>query len=82
MIEVQDIPIAHRETYSKVEDIAKRYGLDVVDAFQLVTLKEGFVAPLRGTKSECILITVDERLAKAARAEKLWVWDCMRETAP
>jgi predicted nucleic acid-binding protein len=82
MIDVHDIPIANRDTYSKVDARAKRYCLDVVDAFQLVTLEEGFVAPLRGTKSECILITADECLAKAAKAEKLWVWDCMREPAP
>ncbi len=82
MIEVQDIPISDRETYSKIDEIAKRYKLDVIDAFQLVTLKEGFVAPLRGTPSECWLITADCGLAKAARGESLKVWDCLREPAP
>jgi predicted nucleic acid-binding protein len=82
VIEVHDIPIADRKTYSKVDEIAKRYKLDVVDAFQLVTLKDGFVAPLSGTPSECLLITADGGLAKAARGERLRVWDCLREPAP
>ena len=82
VIDVHDIPIANRDTYSKVDALAKRYCLDVVDAFQLVTLKDGFVAPLRGTQSECWLITADCKLAKAARGERLQVWDCLREPAP
>ena len=82
MIEVHDIPITGPNTYSKVDKLAKRYHLDVIDAFQLVTLKEGFVAPLKGTASECVLVTADEGLAKAARAEGLKGWDCARENPP
>jgi predicted nucleic acid-binding protein len=82
MIGVHDIPIADRETYSKVDKLAKRYKLDVVDAFQLVTLKEGFVAPLRGSPSECLLITADEDLASAGEAEGLKVWNCKRQPPP
>jgi len=82
MIEVHDIPITDVDTYSKVDKLAKRYCLDVIDAFQLATLKEGLVAPLRGTPSECVLVTADEGLAKAAREEGLKVWDCVRENPP
>ena len=82
VIDVHDIPIADRETYSEVDELAKKYKLDVVDAFQLVTLKVGFVAPLRGTPSESWLITADCRLAKAARGESLRVWDCLHQPAP
>lgn len=79
MIEVHDIPIADLNTYSKVDKLAKQYSLDVIDAFQLVSLKEGFVAPLRGTSSECVLVTADDGLAKAARQEGLKAWDCVHE---
>jgi predicted nucleic acid-binding protein len=82
VIEVHDIPIADQETYSEVDKLAKKYKLDVVDAFQLVTLRVGFIAPLRGTPSESWLITTDCSLAKAARSESLKVWDCLREPAP
>lgn len=82
MIEVHDIPITDPKTYFKVDKLAKRYKLDVIDAFQLMTLKEGFVAPLKGTSSECVLITADDGLAKAARGEGLRVWDCVRENPP
>ncbi len=78
-IEVHNIPIEDLEIYSEVERLAKLYRLDMVDAFQLVTLTHGLVAPLRGSQSECILVVADEPLAKAARKEGLHVWDCLRE---
>lgn len=82
MIEVHDIPITDPNTFSKVDKLAKRHRLDVIDAFQLVTLKEGFVSPLRSTQSECCLITADYGLAKAAREEGLKVWDYVRGNPP
>lgn len=82
MIQVHDIPITDPNMYSRVDKLAKRYRLDVIDAFQLVTLEEGFVAPLIRTASECVLITADGGLAEAAREEGLKVWDCVRESSP
>ncbi len=82
VISVHDIYIADRQIYSEVEKIAKRYSLDISDAFQVISLKKGFFSPLKGTSSECILITGDKQLANVARQENLRVWDCVREPPP
>jgi len=84
LIEVRDIDIGNLETFAKIERFAKKYKLDVIDAFQLVTLNQGFVASLKGTPSECVLITADKQLAKAARDKclNLRVWNCERGNPP
>ncbi len=80
-ITVDEISITDRKTYSDVDTIAEKYSLDIADAFQIVTLKEGLNSQLIGD-SKPILITADSGLAKAARNENLRVWDIMKESAP
>lgn len=67
-----------------VEALIRKYAalkLDIVDALQLYTLRHGpFKIMIRDSAS--VLITADENLANAARAEGLRVWDCIREPAP
>jgi predicted nucleic acid-binding protein len=81
-IVVHDISIGDRGIFSDVRELVKKHTLDIADAFEIVTLKKGFVAPLKSTAAECILITGDEKLARAARQENLRVWDCLRESPP
>ena len=60
------------------EELARRYDLDLIDALQLLTIKiENGVGP-----SKPLLITADDKLAKAARSEQIEVWDCIHEKAP
>jgi predicted nucleic acid-binding protein len=80
-IAIQDIEIANRETYLEVEELGKKYDLDISDAFQIVTLKKGFLSVLGG-KSKSMLITGDSGLANAVRQEGFEVWDCLREPPP
>ena len=81
LLGVDEIKIADQKVYSEVDKLAKKYSIDISDAFQIVTLKEGFFSRMEGD-SEPILITADETLAMAARREGLRVWDCLREAAP
>jgi len=81
-IGIDEIKIADPQVYREVDNIAKRYSLDISDAFQIVTLKKGFLSPFKGTASECILITADEKLANVARQEKLRVWNCLHDPVP
>jgi predicted nucleic acid-binding protein len=61
--------------------VSERHDLDLSDAFQIVSLKEGFFSVLSG-ESQTILVTGDEALAEAARGEGLRVWNVLREPAP
>jgi len=81
-ISIDDIKIADQDVYRKVDKIAKKYSLDISDAFQILTLKTGFLSPFRGTDAEPILITADERLASVARKEGLKAWYCLGEPSP
>lgn len=80
-IELDDIGITDRRTYWKVDKTAEKHNLDISDALQILTLKEGYFSKLAG-KSRPILITADSKLAEAARQEKLRVWYFMEEEEP
>lgn len=71
-----------RAVFDQAEALAQTYSIDLIDAYQLLIVKEGFLSQFRGTDSEPILITADEALASAAREEKLRVWHCCSEDAP
>jgi predicted nucleic acid-binding protein len=80
-LEIDDIGVSQRHTFDEAEQLAKKYSLDLIDAYQLVTLKQGLFSNLEGD-SKPILVTADEALAKAAKSEGLRSWDCLREPAP
>ena len=80
-IEVDDINLFTPEGQRSTEAVAKKHSLDLSDALQLQTILQGRYSRLSG-KSSSILITADEGLAKAARAEGIRVWDCLREDMP
>jgi len=67
--------------YNEVEKISNQYGLDIADAFQLVTLKIGFPSNFGGN-SKTILITADKDLSEAARNENIKAWYIIDEPAP
>lgn len=61
--------------------LIKKYKIDFLDCLQVVTVLHGKFSVL-GPNSKSILITADEGLANAARAEGVNVWNCQNETAP
>ena len=60
---------------------AERYKIDLSDAFQIHTVKEGFFSHL-SADSRTILVSADRDLVKAARAEGLRVWSILDELPP
>jgi predicted nucleic acid-binding protein len=71
-----------RATYDKAESLAKKHKIDLIDAYQLYILKNGFFSQFSGSEAEPILITADKPLANAARNECMRVWHCVDEDAP
>lgn len=80
-IQVEDVGISQRDVFDRVEIIARKYALDISDAFQLFTLKVGSFSAFQGDSAP-MLITADRELAIAARKEGLRVWDCANDPAP
>jgi len=64
-----------------VSSEAERLKIDFLDCFQIVTVLHGRNRVLVG-ESKSILITADNKLAEAARAEGARVWECKSERAP
>ena len=79
-IELADMDISDSEIFWEVEKTAKRYGLDIVDAYQIITIKKDLFS--RFQEAQPILVTADSGLAEAARKEGLRVWDYLKEEAP
>jgi predicted nucleic acid-binding protein len=79
-IELVDVDISESEIFWQVEKIAKLYGLDIVDAYQIVTIKKEFLS--RVSEAQPILVTADSGLAEAGRKEGIKVWDCLKGQAP
>jgi len=80
-IELVDVDISDSFIFDEVERIGKRNKLDVVDAYQIVTIKMDN-SSRNDLKSEPILVTADSALAEAARKEGLRAWNCLTELAP
>jgi predicted nucleic acid-binding protein len=76
-----DVPILSQVVFSEAERLIKKYKIDFLDCFQIVTILHGQFRVL-GPNSKSILITADARLANAARSEGARVWECRSEPAP
>lgn len=79
--ETNDLNFTSMDVFHDALEIAEHSGLDLSDAFQLLSLQAGYFSSLIGG-STTVLVTADEALAKAARQRRLPVWDCMREPVP
>lgn len=79
-INLVDVGMSDNEVFAQVEEIVRRHSLDVVDATLIVSVQGDYFSRLFDAKP--ILVAADEQLAKAAFAEGLDVWDCIREKAP
>ena len=79
-IALADIDISDSEVFWEVEKTAKRCGFDIVDAYQIVTIKKDYFS--RFPEAQPTLMTADSELAEAAQKEGLRVWDYLKEQAP
>ena len=58
----------------EAENLAKKYDVDLSDALQIVTVRDGqFKNSARESKT--VLATADGGLVKAAKNEDLWFWN-------
>ena len=80
-IALDNVELLEPMMHPQVEAMAKKYGLDLSDALQLVTILKGRFSTL-GPNSSSALITADKGLAKAAEAEKIRVWNCSAGPVP
>ena len=80
-IEVEDIGLFTFQGLDAVQALAKKHSLDLSDALQLETILRGKYAHL-GPNSASVLITADAGLATAAIAERVRVWNCIKDPQP
>ena len=79
--DIKDIEFFSPSIFKLSQDIAKKYCLDIADAFQILSVKQGFFSVLAG-ESQTILVTADSDLAKAAKKENIKVWNCLTADIP
>jgi len=77
----KDIDLKSPIVFSKVRSLAETYSIDLSDAFQILSVKEGYFSHLIN-QSQTVLVTADEALAKAARTEGVRSWYCLGEPEP
>ena len=81
IIEIEDVNISDRSIFCEVEALARKYRIDISDAFQIVSVKGNYFSQFK-SDSKPILITADADLARAARSESLRVWNIIEESEP
>ena len=78
---IRDLDFTDPMVFVSAKQLVERTGLDLSDAFQIVSVKEGYFSHLVND-SKTVLVTADKLLAAAARAEGLRVWSAMEEPPP
>jgi len=80
-IRIDEVPILWPLVFTETKRLMKKHKIDFIDCFQIVILRHGTFRHMV-SNSKSILITADQRLAKAARAEDVNVWYCISEQPP
>lgn len=78
---LKDIDFTEPRIFSRARVVVEQFDLDLSDAFQLLSLEEGYFSGLKG-ESAPRLVTADEGLANAARELGVKVWNCKLEPMP
>jgi len=73
---ISDLDITNPSIFIRMRELVDRHEIDVSDAFQILSIKEGYFAPLINDSST-LLVTADRRLAKAAEKEGIRTWYCL-----
>ncbi len=77
----KDLDLHDATVLESAQRLAQRYSLDLSDAFQILCVKEGRYSHLVD-RSQTVLVTADEALARAARSEGVKAWYCLGEPEP
>ncbi len=80
-IKIDELELYNPSIHTDVENMARKYKIDLSDALQLITIKKGRYSVL-ASDSKSILITADGPLANAAETEGIRVWNCIKEPVP
>jgi len=78
---IKDLDFNNPRVFQDAYSIALEHSLDLSDAFQILSVRDGFFAVLVND-SQTILCTGDAHLSHAARAEGLKVWNFKVEPPP
>jgi predicted nucleic acid-binding protein len=78
---IEDLDFTDPLTFSDTRVLAERSGLDLSDAFQIMSVKRGYFSRMVND-SATVLVTADNALAEVARSEGLRVWNINLEPAP
>ena len=79
--DMKDLDFLSPIVFNNVIEVAKRHSLDLSDAFQILSVKEGFFSGLVD-ESKTVLVSADKKLSKAAKEEGLRVWYFLDEPKP
>jgi predicted nucleic acid-binding protein len=69
------------KTLCDARDLAKSHGLDMSDALQLLTVRDGTYSSF-GEGSRTVFVTADRELARVAKEIGLKTWNVLDEPAP
>lgn len=78
---IKDLDFIDSRVFSDAKRIAQRHSIDLSDAFQILSVKMGYFSVLVND-STTVLVTADNGLAQAAKAEHLKVWNIMLDEPP
>lgn len=78
---VKDLDFTEPITFFEAKEIAQNHGLDLSDAFQILSVKKGYFSVLIN-ESSTVLVTADRELAVAAKALGLRAWYLMEGSPP
>jgi predicted nucleic acid-binding protein len=76
--DVPDIDFTDPLIFQEVQNLSDRYSIDLSDAFQIVSVKQGYFSSLTGGSST-ILVTADRKLARVAKKMGIKAWDFLSE---
>jgi predicted nucleic acid-binding protein len=65
---VRNLELVNSKTFPEVQSLARKYSLDLSDAFQILSVTKSVYSPMIG-ESQTTLVTADKKLAAAARSE-------------
>jgi predicted nucleic acid-binding protein len=74
---VDDLNFSDPLIFQKIMEVAQKYHLDLSDAFQIVSVRDGFSSAFAA-----MFITADNLLCQAARNEGLLAWNILLEAPP
>ena len=78
---VKDLDFSAPTVFREARTLVERTSLDLSDAFQIISVKQGYFSPLIN-ESRTVFVTADGPLAQVATSEGLRVWLCTSGAAP